>query len=126
MIIGKNTGRPVPERLIDARKKAGLSVMDAAECLHLTRVGVNKYETGQTRPTWPVLRMLAFTYHTSVEWLCGETDDPSPDRVVIDADDSLTGDLLVVFGKLDEDDRNGIVKLAKRLAGCHPQDSSID
>ena len=108
--------RPIPERLIQARRKAGFSTGTAAQALHLTRAGISQYETGKSSPAWPILRMIALTYGTSVEWLCGDTDDPAPDQMLLDIDDAQSGRLLSCFRKLSDADRTLITDLARRLA----------
>ena len=114
-MTSKDKCRPVPARLIEARKSNGLSTGKAAEVLHLTRAGISQYETGKSAPAWPILKMLALTYHTSVAWLCGETDEPEPDQIITDSDDRRAIRLLGWFQELDDADKDLVEELMKRL-----------
>lgn len=40
---------------------------------------IYRYETGKTDPSTPVLDKMASVFGVSIDYLCGRTDNPSPD-----------------------------------------------
>ena len=110
--------RLVPERLIAIREKQGWSPAEAARRTSLERTAYYKYETGEVVPTAPTLQILALFLGTSVDYLCGLTDDPSPNLLAIPVDES--GDELFYLVKnyqgLKEDYRTLIRQMIKALS----------
>ena len=94
--------RLVPERLKTIREKNGLSPAEAARRVSLERSTYYKYETGSVAPAAPTLQVLALFLGTSVDYLCGLTDDPKPDLLAVRVDDSETDlfDLINDYEKL--------------------------
>lgn len=66
------------EKLIVSRNKAGLSQMELAERLGVSRQAVSRWESGDTTPTMDKLKTLAKIYGVSLDWLFGDTADGEP------------------------------------------------
>ena len=66
------------EKLIVSRNKAGLSQMELAERLGVSRQAVSRWESGDTTPTVDKLKTLARIYGVSLDWLFGDTADGEP------------------------------------------------
>lgn len=73
----------VSERLIDCRKKNGLSKVEAAKKVGVTQSGYVRYESGERKPTIQVVEAIAAAFGTSTDYLLGLSDDPSSDRITI-------------------------------------------
>ena len=70
---------PIPARLAEARKKAGLTQEKAAEQAGLSTTSIARYERALGYPSQAALKLLALLYGTSVEWLLGDGDgDAAP------------------------------------------------
>ena len=57
------------EKLIVSRNKAGLSQMELAERLGVSRQAVSRWESGDTTPTMDKLKTLARINGVSLDWL---------------------------------------------------------
>ena len=63
------------EKLIVLRDRAGLSQMELAERLGVSRQAVSRWESGDTTPTMDKLKSLAKIYGVSLDWLCSDAAD---------------------------------------------------
>ena len=78
------------EKLIVSRNKAGLSQMELAERLGVSRQAVSRWESGDTTPTMDKLKALAKLYGVSLDWLCSDAADRElPEAAKPDADRPL-------------------------------------
>lgn len=68
----------LPERLRKSRIAKGLTMAEASRLLKLSKMGYNRYETGDRIPSYQTIQYLAEKLDTSYEYLCGLTDDPTP------------------------------------------------
>nr|MCR4611235.1 helix-turn-helix domain-containing protein [Lachnospiraceae bacterium] len=73
----------IPERLKSAREQQNLSKAEAARRIGLTSASYVRYEAGDRSPSPQVLMSIAEKLDTSVAFLSGETDDISPDLIII-------------------------------------------
>ena len=73
----------IPERLSECRKKLGINKLEASQLIGLTQSGYLKYEAGDRKPTIHVAKAIAYAFNTSVDYLIGISDDPSPDCLVV-------------------------------------------
>ena len=69
------------EKLIVSRNKAGLSQMELADRLGVSRQAVSRWESGDTTPTMDKLKTLAKLYGVSLDWLCSDAADREPPEV---------------------------------------------
>ncbi len=61
-------------RIRDLREDHDLNQTSVAQMLGMSQTGYSKYETGENDIPTAVLIALARFYHTSVDYLLGETD----------------------------------------------------
>ena len=66
------------EKLIVLRDRAGLSQMELADRLGVSRQAVSRWESGDTTPSVDKLKTLARIYGVSLDWLCSDTADREP------------------------------------------------
>ena len=62
------------EKIIYLRKKAGMSQIDLADELGVSRQTVSKWETGESNPEITKLPQLAKTFDVTVDWLLSEEE----------------------------------------------------
>ena len=67
------------ERLIECRKKLGITKQQAAIRMQLSQPAYLRYESGERTPSIHVIYYMAHILETSADYLTGKTDDPTPD-----------------------------------------------
>ena len=67
------------KKIIYSRKKAGLSQLDLADALGVSRQSVSKWETGESNPDITKLPALAKALGVSIDWLLSE-DAPAEEK----------------------------------------------
>lgn len=65
-------------RIRDLREDHDLSQTQVAKVLNMSQTGYSKYETGENDIPTKILIQLADFYKTSVDYLLGRTDNPTP------------------------------------------------
>lgn len=65
-------------RLRDMREDRDISQTKLAKMLGMSQTGYSKYETGENDVPTAILIKLARYYHTSIDYLLGETDEKRP------------------------------------------------
>lgn len=68
----------LPCRLKEMRAKYGFNQDYVAENVGLKRTNIANYESGRNTPPVDKLCALADTYHTSIDYLVGRTDNNDP------------------------------------------------
>lgn len=63
-------------RIRDLREDKDLNQTQIAQMLGMSQTGYSKYETGENDIPTAILIKLARFYHTSIDYLLGETDNP--------------------------------------------------
>lgn len=76
------------DRIARLRKDKGLNQKQLAEKLEVSVDSVRRWEQGKRSPDVEMLRNIAQVLDTTVSYISGETDDPSPMRLV-----SVSGEL---------------------------------
>ena len=66
------------EKIIYCRKKAGLSQLDLADKLGVSRQSVSKWETGESNPDVTKIPLLAKEFGVSADWLLSEEEPAQP------------------------------------------------
>ena len=65
------------KRLRDLGEDRDLNQTQVAKMLGMSQTGYSKYETGENDIPTSILIALARFYDTSIDYLLGETDDPT-------------------------------------------------
>ncbi len=65
-------------RLKELRNKKGISQVQVQMKTGIDQSDYSKMETGKRLPTLEQARALSYLFDTSVDYLCGMTDDPKP------------------------------------------------
>lgn len=73
-------------RLKAIRESLGINKAEAARRMHMTAMGYGRYESGERVPSFQSIQYMALHLGTSYAYLFCETDDPSPDQVLISQD----------------------------------------
>ena len=66
------------ERLIECRKKLGITKQEAAIRMQLSQPAYLRYESGERTPSIHVIYYMAHILGTSADYLTGRTDNPAP------------------------------------------------
>ena len=77
----------VPERLIAIRESLNLNKSQASRAIGMTPIGYIRYEQGLRKPSLQMLHVIAARFQTSVDYLTGMTDDPTPDIIYVSRKD---------------------------------------
>lgn len=72
------------EKLIRLRKQKGMSQLELAEALEVSRQAISKWEVGSAVPSTENLRGLSNLYGVSLDYLVGDKDFDSPLEVHVD------------------------------------------
>ena len=75
-----------PNRLKQARLRAGLTLQQAAEAVGTDLNSIWRYEAGRHRPSGPALHALANLYNKPVEWFFGGQEEPQAHAEHLDAE----------------------------------------
>lgn len=104
------------ERLINCRKQLGITKQEAAKRMQLSQPAYLRYESGERKPSIHVIEFMAHILGTSVNYLIGETDNPSPDSylVKIESEPELF-DLITVYANSDSNTRNRLLSYFHKL-----------
>lgn len=76
------------ERLKTARERAGFTKAEASRQLQLSKIGYNRYESGDRTPSRQMLTVIAQRFNTSLAYLEGTTDNMDADYIIVSANDS--------------------------------------
>lgn len=100
-------------RLRELRERRGLTGRAVATYLKISNAHVSDLEKGKAKPSLELLVRLANYYHTSVDYLLGLTDDPSPasERKL----PAFGVELLEIARRLSPDRREELVRIGEVL-----------
>ncbi|MBQ2876035.1 MAG: helix-turn-helix transcriptional regulator [Clostridia bacterium] len=65
------------KRIRDLREDRDMSQTKLAKLLGMSQTGYSKYETGENDIPTAILIKLSRLYNTSIDYLLGETDNPT-------------------------------------------------
>lgn len=71
------------DRLRGLREARGLTQRELAEAIGVSRQAIGLYEVGAREPDLATVQRLAHALRTSISYLVGETDDPSPPPAMV-------------------------------------------
>lgn len=93
------------ERLRSLRTTKGLSQLEFAKQVKLSKSAVNMYERGEREPSFDVLEVIADYFNVDLDYLLGKTDCENHNRIVIEPRFDLSRseqDLILKFRCLDD------------------------
>jgi len=90
------------ERLKELRKALNINQDALAEFLNVKRATISRYETGERDPDFETTKKIAEFFNTTVSYLVGETDDPSPPNKNIPVFDEEAWALMEVMAKRED------------------------
>lgn len=73
----------IPERLISAREALGINKAEAARRLNMSAMGYGRYEKGERIPSFQTLSFIAQKFNTSVEFLCGMSQNSAVESITV-------------------------------------------
>lgn len=105
---------PLAQRLRDLRVAAGLTQVDLAVELDVSRASIGKFETDGDKPGRDMLVLIAKFFGVSVDYLLtGRSEAPENGRFVDRADELA---LLDLWNAIPEDERPRIMRLIRAAA----------
>ena len=72
------------EKITEARKKKGMSQIDLADAMSVSRQSVSKWETGESNPEISKLSQLAEVLDVSLDWLLSNDEDNTQKKFLYD------------------------------------------
>ena len=93
------------ERLRLLRTRKGLSQLDFAKQIKISKSAVNMYERGEREPSFEVLETIADYFNVDLDYLLGKTDCENKNRIAIQSHFEITDyerTLIEKFRKLDD------------------------
>ena len=106
----------IPERLISLRKSLGITKAEAARRLNMSAMGYGRYENGEREPSYQTVGYIAQTFHSSIDYLYGLSDEP--DSVILTISKNEEPDLffLVQSARKNSDLRKRLTAYADSLS----------
>ncbi len=105
------------DRLIECRKKLGITKQEAAKRVGVSQPAYLRYESGDRTPSIQVIKEIAKVFRTSFEYLIGESDSPSvTSYVVTEADDPELFQLVRSYFTADTDQAAKILAYIQELS----------
>ena len=104
------------EILVNLREEKGITQLELAGIIHVTRNTISSYETGTIQPSYSVLVRLADFYNVSLDYLFGRTRMKCPIRKIEENMATAKGDFsLDKFFQLNREDRATLQSMLEAL-----------
>lgn len=104
-------------RLIECRKKLGITKQEAAKRVQVSQPAYLRYEAGTRNPSIQVITKMAEVFSTSTDYLVGKIDEPKIDRIVIEYNDKpLLFELADTCKSFDDTRLDRVIVYAKSLS----------
>lgn len=103
-------------RLIECRERLGITKQEAAKRMDMSQPAYLRYESGQRIPSIHIIYVMADILGTSAAYLLGQTDNPKPNRYVIELqNDPELFEFIELYNEADEATRKRLVAYAKEF-----------
>lgn len=102
----------IPERLISLRESLGINKAEAARRLNMSAMGYGRYENGDREPSYQTVSFIAQTFHSSVEYLYGTSDNKDASTLTVSCNDEPDLFLLVQSARNDSNLRKRLLAYA--------------
>lgn len=105
----------IGELLKKFRTDKGMTQQQLADLVNLSQQSIDHYENNRSKPSLDTIKMFAETFNTSVDYLLGRSNDPSPSpKSTIDEEWPGVANILRRNGKkLTPADKKRIEKIIK-------------
>jgi transcriptional regulator with XRE-family HTH domain len=104
------------QRLINCRKQLGITKQEAAKRMQMSQPAYLRYESGERKPSIHVIQFMAHILGTSVNYLIGKTDNPSPDSYLVKIENEPElFDLITTYVNSDTNTQNRLLSYFKKL-----------
>ena len=103
------------ERLVECRKKKGLSKREASKRMNMSQPAYLRYESGERQPSIHVVKTMAEILSTSVDYLLGLSDDNRQDSYYIKESDDPELFEIVQNYKTNDRTRERLIAYYNRL-----------
>ena len=102
-------------RLIEVREAKGWSKNRSAQELGILQSVYSRYESGESAPSYSVIKNMALTFGTSVDYLTGRWDDKTPTEFIVSCKDHQLSFIIDKYNSSSADDRARLYEYAKKL-----------
>lgn len=102
------------ERLRMLRTRKGLSQLDFAKQIKISKSAVNMYERGEREPSFEVLETIADYFNVDLDYLLGKTDCENRSRIEIRPHFEITDNertMIEKFRKLDTRGQSAVMNV---------------
>ena len=114
------------KRLIDCRKKLGITKQEAAKRMLMSQPAYLRYESGERKPSIHVIEFMAHILETSVNYLIGKTDNPTPDSYLVKIENEPElFDLITTYVNSDTDTQNRLLSYFYKLTELKPDNNIL-
>ena len=115
------------ERLVECRQELGLTQTEAAKLIGVSQPAYQRYEAGVRTPSVQVAREIANAFHTSVDYLAGNSKEKHPDYIVVDEKETpLLFSVVDQCKSLDEEQLKRLLDYFKNIQGKKSYDNTSD
>ncbi len=104
----------IPERLVSVRESLGINKAEAARMLNVSAMGYGRYEKGEREPSYQMVNYIAQTFHTSIDYLYGYSDEMNVRTTIVSEKDEPDLFLLIELTRQDENLLPRLLEYAKR------------
>ena len=104
------------QRLIECRKKLGLTKQEVSKRMQLAQPSYLRYELGERNPSIQIIQVMADVLGTSVEYLTDQTDIPTPTSYTIHTQTNPElFQLIQLYQNSDDTTRNRLITYMKKF-----------
>jgi len=103
------------ERLRQIREERGWSKKHTAEEMGILQDAYLRYENGVTLPSYSVIKNMALTLGTSIEYLSGKTDDKHPMDFIIHSHEKGLSYVIESYQKLTPTNKEKVQEYVNEL-----------
>jgi transcriptional regulator with XRE-family HTH domain len=104
----------IPERLVSVRESLGINKAEAARMLNVSAMGYGRYEKGEREPSYQMVNYIAQTFHTSIDYLYGYSDEINVRTTIVSEKDEPDLFLLIELTRQHENLLPRLLEYAKR------------
>ena len=109
------------DRLKESRLKLGITKQEAAKRIQISQPAYLRYEAGSRNPSIQLISKMAEVFSTSTDYLIGKSTDSSPNRIIVEQNESPSlFSLIEICQALNVDQLARLTAYAKALSDITP------